>query len=344
MPLSGAKSSAFLPNATNTVPNAFFATFVKKKRGMAMPQRRAKSRVIDSKTQQVDEEPEQVFEQEAYDLPPGVEFNGHLKMENSNLDIRLASLFGYSSLYAVREIEWGTTILGYEQANKYTIRDLAGRIVGYMAESGTGVFYRTLMKSHRRFSVTLFDINGEPLIEITRPFKWLNSYVTVTESGTSIPVAEVHSQWHLLRRQYALYVNKTQFAEINAPFLSWDFVLQDADGHPLGQVNRNWTGFGTELFTNAGTYVVHLQPPNGVREMTLEERIATFAAAVTIDFDYFSEKGHGGFFFLPPFFVSGESSELADSDQPNAKTGTGILEDQDLLDAKKDDYLEFDED
>ena len=33
-----------------------------------------------------------------------------------------------------REIEWGTVIIGFEQANKYAIRDLEGNIIAYMAE------------------------------------------------------------------------------------------------------------------------------------------------------------------------------------------------------------------
>ena len=42
-----------------------------------------------------------------------------------------------SALVVTREYEWGNIILGFEQANKYTIRAApAGNIVGYLAEVG----------------------------------------------------------------------------------------------------------------------------------------------------------------------------------------------------------------
>ena len=111
----------------------------------------------------------------------------------------------------------------------------------------------------------------------------------------------------------------TQFAYVDEPFLSWDFSLRSADDKLVGSVNRNFAGFGREIFTDTGVYALRMdsasenqgQSPqaqtNGEtttvesgcgRGMTLDERAVMLATAVTIDFDYFSRhSGHGGGFF-----------------------------------------------
>ena len=117
----------------------------------------------------------------------------------------------------------------------------------------------------------------------------------------------------------------TQFAYVDEPFLSWDFSLLTADDKLIGSVNRNFAGFGREIFTDTGVYALRMdsasarqgRPPHaetngettavdsGGRGMTLDERAVTLAAAVTIDFDYFSRhSGHGGGFGYFPLYGS----------------------------------------
>ena len=48
-----------------------------------------------------------------------------------------------------------------------------------------------------------------------------------------------------------------QYAAIRGGFLTWDFWLKDELDRPLAKIDRNWSGLGTEIFTDAGTYVVH---------------------------------------------------------------------------------------
>src|SRR6266480_3818545 len=42
----------------------------------------------------------------------------------------------------------------------------------------------------------------------------------------------------------------SQFAYINEPILSWDFTLLSSDNKLLGSVNRNFSGFAREIFTD----------------------------------------------------------------------------------------------
>ncbi|PSK36746.1 hypothetical protein B9Z65_1929 [Elsinoe australis] len=108
----------------------------------------------------------------------------------------------------------------------------------------------------------------------------------------------------------------TQFARIDSPFLSWDFSLQSASGVPIGSVNRNFSNLAREIFTDTGVYALRMDsvasPVTQQSEttsseitspdakavevigepLTLDQRAAMLATAVSIDFDYFSR--HSG--------------------------------------------------
>ncbi len=169
-------------------------------------------------------------------------------------------------------------------------------------------------------------------------------------------VGEAQQQWAPLRRKYNLFLHRTtdpstpqlaagdlplsnttavqpsaqsqqpeaqfgQFAYVDEPFLSWDFSLMSADARLIGSVNRNFAGFGREIFTDTGVYALrmdaaglaqepgHLISKSGKKAevaevgMTLDQRAIMLATAVSIDFDYFSRRsGSGGMGFLPLWF------------------------------------------
>lgn len=119
-----------------------------------------------------------------------------------------------------------------------------------------------------------------------------------------------------------------QFASVDEPFLSWDFTLKSKDGHTIGSVNRNFAGFGREIFTDTGVYALrmdsaglaaeprHLISQTGqdakseleadqkkARGMTLDQRAVMLATAVSIDFDYFSRQRHGALGGFMPLWL-----------------------------------------
>lgn len=119
----------------------------------------------------------------------------------------------------------------------------------------------------------------------------------------------------------ALSAGMSQFAHISEPFLSWDFTLRAEDASTIGSVNRNFAGFAREIFTDTGVYALRmdsaaqssaLETAQGQevgryeREaagMTLDQRAVMLAAAVSIDFDYFSRhSGAGSGGFMPLWF------------------------------------------
>ncbi|KAF8468159.1 Scramblase-domain-containing protein [Kalaharituber pfeilii] len=262
-------------------------------------------------------------------------------------------------------------------------------------ESGIAkIIARQWFRTHRAFTTHVFDRDEREVLRFYRPFSFINSRIRVFDpinpistsvSTTAQPssfriIGECQQQWHLVRRKYNLFLYHdpitasfasqagkqvggaggegifTQFAYVDEPFLSWDFSLLSADDQLIGSVNRNFAGFGREIFTDTGVYALRMDsasaaaeprhlisnthhgrdlrdgenasaPSGGGRGMTLDERAVMLATAVTIDFDYFSRhSGHGGIGFFPFFGIGG--SEYTDSAGQTRQIGeesTGML-------------------
>ncbi|RHZ57042.1 hypothetical protein Glove_395g7 [Diversispora epigaea] len=225
-----------------------------------------------------------------------------------------------SALIVARQVELLNVFLGFEQANKYQILDENQNCVGYIAEEQTftSTLLRQLLRTHRNFRATILNPKGEIILKIHRPFAFINSRIFVSTNDGQL-IGEVQQQWHLWRRRYNLFNKNIQFGKIDAGFLSWDFHIQDKKGVDVGSVNRNFGGFAKEIFTDMGQYVIRIDPET--RPMSLDERAVILAAAISVDFDYFSRHsrhGGGGLFHLPILDdLQGRNS--SDNDDVDAK-------------------------
>lgn len=119
-------------------------------------------------------------------------------------------------------------------------------------------------------------------------------------------LGEVHMNWHMWRRRYKLYSEKQQFAVVDSGFLALDFDMRDMNGRKMASVNKDFTGFARELFTDARQYVLRMDPSFGLEHdgmlvndaatinkdpeeyshMKLDhrERAVVLATAIAIDF------------------------------------------------------------
>lgn len=167
------------------------------------------------------------------------------------------------------------------------------------------VVTRNILHTRRPFKATVFDKEGNTLFTMRRPLFLVSSSVFVeTPEGESL--GEVHMNWHLWRRRYDLYVGKEQFASVDSGFLAVDFDMRDIDGRKLASVNKDFTGFAREIFTDARQYVLRLDPSFGFQsdgvlvsdaatlnvpdeehsdvKLGPRERAVILAAAIAIDF------------------------------------------------------------
>ncbi|KAG6403988.1 hypothetical protein SASPL_136222 [Salvia splendens] len=181
--------------------------------------------------------------------------------------------------------------------------------VGFIREQ-SNVIARQLLRLRRPFIAYITDGSGNELFRVRRPFWWITSSIYAEINGKEIGV--VHRRWHLWRRIYDLYLGDKQFAVVENPGLwNWTFTLKDIDGNVLAEIDRDWRGFGFEIFTDAGQYVIRfgssdsgvtpaaeVQELSVARSLTLSERAVAVALAVSLDNDYFSRHGGWGFPFM----------------------------------------------
>eukprot|EP00741_Cyanophora_paradoxa_P020902 tig00021318_g20178.t1 len=167
----------------------------------------------------------------------------------------------HPALIVTRRLEWGNIIAGFEQANKYDIRNESGHVIGYMAEEGgfARAVARNVLKTHRDARITVFDAHGSVVFVVRRPFYIASSSLYVEDPQGNL-VGEVHEQLTLLRRKYELFWGKTQFGKIDAPTLAWEFDVVDEHGHKVAAVDKNFTGWARELFTDGNQYIVRMDP------------------------------------------------------------------------------------
>mmetsp|Transcript_24570 Transcript_24570/g.80238 ORF Transcript_24570/g.80238 Transcript_24570/m.80238 type:complete len:310 (+) Transcript_24570:76-1005(+) len=244
-------------------------------------------------------------------------------------------------------------MLGFEQANRYSILDETGRVVALMAEETNtmaSAIGRQLLHTHRSFTATVLDPNsGGVIFRIRRPAFLVSSEMFI-EDAEGKEVGNIVRRWHLWQRNYDLYARGVQFAKINGGFLTWEFDLEDEQARKLARIDRNFQGFGKELFTDAGKYCVHFgtalsgkkqplaerPPPDPAtpgqdpfalqvqRPLELTERALTLGAAIAIDFDFFSQHSGGPGFMPIPLFGFGGGSEGAGAGAGAAEAGAGV--------------------
>lgn len=199
------------------------------------------------------------------------------------LDDAAAAILSHPSLVVIRQLEMMNVFLGFEQANRYRLVNTKGEDVGYLAETEGGFassIGRQIMRNHRPFSCSVLDTSGNVVLRVARPFSIINSRISVSK-GADDPssdnkIGECVQVWHPIKRKYELYQRYraedpatypiadatskaivprtassdegyTQFANIDARMLAWDFYLHDENGQVLASVNRNFMGFGREV-------------------------------------------------------------------------------------------------
>lgn len=262
--------------------------------------------------------------------------------ETSPAPSQVSDVVGHSALIIARPIEWGTVLLGFEQANRYTVYDAAGEVVAHLIEEEGSIgraIGRQILRTRRPFTATVLSPAGDQVIFRLRRPAYLISSTIYIEDGAGERLGEVQQTWHLWKRRYELFLGQRQFAAIDGGFLAWEFELKDQHGGTLALIDRNFSGFGKELFTDAGRYCIHFggsadeaaqqirnaieaahpdrpAPPvtalakirtdaaviptqTGdqlavVRPLALDERMVALAAAISIDYDFFSRHSSGG--------------------------------------------------
>lgn len=241
-----------------------------------------------------------------------------------------------NTLIISRHYEPLNIFFGYEQYNRYAISVPCSspqasqlQVVGYIVEQSS--FWRSLgrqiLGAHRPLLAYVLDLNGEVLVEITRPWTLFTSHLSVfqhqhqhqcqSESMHRVRLGEVKQVWHPWKRMYDLFHGRRQFGTIQSGFLSWDFPILDAENERIAFITRRFSHLLREMLTDSGQYGVSFDS----KALTEPQKWILLAAAISVDFDYFSRHSNASSGFGWPFFPfsylwpTESSSESDEADQ-----------------------------
>ena len=182
---------------------------------------------------------------------------------------------------------WWEILVDWEQRNEYSISGDGAGLLGSMVEQRRGlgaIVGRMILGSHRPLEVVVFGAGDRVLLEITRPFYWVTSSLSVRTAAGRL-FGRVQSRLALLHRHYDLYDDSGRvFATIRSPrWRPWTFPILDASGAQAAVITKSWAGLLREYYTDADNFGLDF----GTHEWTLPQRAVLVAAMISIDYDYF---------------------------------------------------------
>ncbi|MFT5443640.1 MAG: hypothetical protein ACI8W3_002690 [Myxococcota bacterium] len=204
---------------------------------------------------------------------------------------------GHEQLFVRQRKEWTEVLIDWETRNQYVIMDASQREIGTVVERSRGFtdfLWRTFARSHRPFEIGVFDTVGAIAFKLKRSFFFLFSDLEIHDE-TERAVGRVQRRFGMLHRKYDLYDESgSLFARIKGPvWRIWTFPVASLRGAGEANITKKWGGGLREIFTDADTFMIDFMSG----QWSDSERQVIFAAAISIDFDFFeNNQGNKGFF------------------------------------------------
>jgi hypothetical protein len=183
---------------------------------------------------------------------------------------------------------------GLEALGRYTVMTEQGAFTAGFAEHGEGAgafFSRWFLKARRPFTMGLYpaEHSGQPLLLLQRPWRWFFSELEVREAASGRVVGRLRQRWNWLRKQLDLEgPDGRPLGRLIGPvFRPWTLLLEtgpESNPREVGRIEKKWSGFLREAFTDADTFLVTL-PSGDARLRTL-----LLAASILVDFLWFEHQ------------------------------------------------------
>jgi uncharacterized protein YxjI len=203
----------------------------------------------------------------------------------------LADFAQHRRLAVRQKRRWLEVLLNWEAKNSYGVYDEEGNHALQVKEEGTGpinIIKRLVLRTARPFHAIVYDNPiPTPLMRLERPFRFIFHRLDVSAAdGTAL--GSIERQWSWLRRIYSVKdARGREVAILFGPILKpWTFEIH-IDGVKHGLLQKRWSGFTSELLTDADNFALDLED---VQDPTI--RALCFAATVLIDVVHFEASKH----------------------------------------------------
>lgn len=198
----------------------------------------------------------------------------------------MEQLINHSQLMVKQQKEWGEIITGFETKNKYAIVDNQGNQIYFAAERKGSWFARQFLKANRPFELAILNNDGNQVMSVVRPFRFLFPEVTVYNESNKV-LGVVKKKFSIISKHYCLYdANGEELFTLKGPLLKpWTFNIMQHD-QEVGKITKKWSGLMKESFSDADNFGV-IFPKN------TDVSVKAFILGVVflIDFVHFENKG-----------------------------------------------------
>ena len=170
-----------------------------------------------------------------------------------------------------------------EVSNQYSVYDQHGTQIASVSEVGQSMLkkvVRVLGEYDQYFThrLEVRDMSAVPILQITRPAKFLKSKVIVEKPGVG-EVGRLVQQNAIGKIRFGLMAGTQQVGELRAEnWRAWDFAIVDASGVEVARIKKTFEGIAKTMFTTADNYVIRIHRP-------LEDPLLSLvvASALTVD-------------------------------------------------------------
>jgi uncharacterized protein YxjI len=201
----------------------------------------------------------------------------------------LAPIQRNSALRVQQKKEWGEILSGFEGANRYQVIGDNGQPLYFVGEVGGGFglfLLRSFLKAKRPFTMEVKATDGSTALRLERPWRWFFPYMEVLD-GQGRHLGALQYRFAFFQRLYdVLGPSGEVLAQLRGPFFKpWTFIIEEG-GREVGKIQKKWSGFGKEMFTDADNFGVTF---GDIRDPRL--RVLAVAATFLLDFVHFENRG-----------------------------------------------------
>lgn len=180
---------------------------------------------------------------------------------------------------------------GIESRNKYEIQSEDGEHLGFAAEQQKGFLgflFRQFLGHWRTFDIHFFTDNKLPWMTAHHPFRWYFQCLKIHDPNKN-HLGTIEQRFSFFSKRFDVIDEQNKIVlQVESGFFQWwKFEFMDKNRR-AAEVNKKWSGFLTEVFTDKDKFLIEYKNPN----LSESHRQLVLAAALFIDLQYFERKAN----------------------------------------------------
>src|SRR4051812_32272754 len=167
--------------------------------------------------------------------------------------------------------------------NEYAIYDQHARQIAAVREVGQSNLKKaarllTSLDQYMTHKLQIVDMNGTPVLSLTRPAKVMKSRIIVQDPAGN-EIGSIVQQNMIGKIRFALEAGGQTIGSLNAEnWRAWNFSIRDHTDTEVARITKTWEGLAKTMFTTADNYVVQMHRP-----LQGPLQALVIAAAVSVD-------------------------------------------------------------